>query len=281
MTLTPQPDSGQTTFSISIGGVERVNAIVTVNPDSLSSSDLSRLATVDRPNRTAMGDAHLVRSNATGFTITRDGTTISPTLAYNASEYTAPLSNPAQTATFTITAMGYVTSDSITTQSVVVSPVVQILGFTASPTKIVRGQQATLSWNIIAFTSFSVYEEGPPQTAIGTTPGVTSVKVTPTKSMTYGIIAHGSAGQTAGPVTAPVTVTKPPKEKDKEKEKDDKDKDGLGSGQGPRGANPAQRSPGSGDAPDAGLPSGIQQAFIGPDERPDVGAHLRDDEPGA
>ena len=100
--------------------------------------------------------------------------------------------------------------------------------------------------------------------------------------MTYGIIAHGSAGQTAGPVTARVTVTKPPKEKDKEKEKDDKDKEGLEKpNKDHEVPTPPNVSPGSGDAPDAGLPSGSQQAFIGPDERPDVGAHLRDDEPGA
>jgi hypothetical protein len=35
-------------------------------------------------------------------------------------------------------------------------------------------------------------------------------------------------------------------------------------------------SPGRGGAPDTDLPSGSQQAFIGRDERPDVGAHLRD-----
>ena len=283
VTLTPQPDSGQTTFSISIGGVERVNAIVNVNPVSLSASDplAAGLPWIDRTGRQWVTLTWSAQ-NATGFTIARNGITISPKLAYNASEYTAPLSNPAQTATFTITAMGYVTSDSITTQSVVVSPVVQILGFTASPTKIVLGQQATLSWNVIAFTSVSVYEEGPPQTAIGTTPGATSVKVKPTSSMTYGIIAHGSAGQTAGPVLAPVTVIKPPKEKDKEKEKDDKDKDGLEKqAKDHEVPTPPNVSPGSGDAPDAGLPSGSQQAFIGPDERPDVGARLRDDEPGA
>jgi hypothetical protein len=40
-------------------------------------------------------------------------------------------------------------------------------------------------------------------------------------------------------------------------------------------------STGESDAADPGLPGGSQQAFISPDERPDVGAHLRNDDPGA
>jgi hypothetical protein len=73
-----------------------------------------------------------------------------------------------------------------------------------------------------------------------------------------------------------VTVTAPQREKDKDKEdlleKQSKDHE-------------IQTLPGlstsESDAADPGLPGGSQQAFIAPDERPDVGAHLRNDDPGA
>ena len=281
VTLTPQAGSGQQTFSISIGGDERVRAQVNVNPVSLSS------LTAGKPSIDGNGQQWVTLAwfaqNATGFTIARDGVTITPTLPYDQSECLVPLSNPAQTATFAVTALGYVTSGSLTTQSVVVTPALQIRGFTALPSRILEGNLVTLAWDVIAFTSVSVFEllQGE-QHVIGTyTPSdAPSIQVTPSGSTTYGINAYGSAGQTAGPFTAPkVTVTKR-KDKDKEKDKE-KEKDALEKlakeHETPIAPNV---SPGSGDAPDAGLSGGSQQAFIGPDERPDVGAHLRDDESG-
>jgi hypothetical protein len=285
VTLTPQPGSGQTTFTISVAGEEQVKTIVNVNPVSLTSPLLAGTPWIDHPSGqqwvTLTWSAQ--NANATGFTIARDGTTITPTLAYDTSEYTVPLSNPAQTATFTITAEGYVTSNSTTTQSVVVSPALQILDFTTSASRIVRGQGVTLSWNVIAFTTVSVFElEGGQETVIHTsTPGAaTSLGVTPSVTTAYGINAYGAAGQTAGPVYASVTVTKPGKEhKDKEKE----EKEDLLEKQSKD--HEPQILPGlltgESDAPDPGLPGGGRGAFIEPDERPDVGAHLRNDGSGA
>ena len=290
VTLTPQqPDSGQTTFTISIGGDVRATTIVNVNPVSLSSPLVAGTPWIDPSGQqwvtltwSAQG------ANATGFTIARDGTTISttipPTLAYDTSECSAPLCNPAQAATFTITATGYEPPGSITSQSVPVSPVLQILDFTTSASRIVRGQSVTLSWNVIAFTTVSVFElVGEQETHIYTgTLGATTVTVSPDVSTTYGITAQGAGGETAGPVHASVTVTKPEKEhKDKEKEKEGKEDLLEKQSKDIEPQTLPGLSTGESDAPDPGLPSGSQRAFIEPDERPDVGAHLRNDGSGA
>lgn len=104
--------------------------------------------------------------NATGFTITRDGTTITPPPPpCDQSELAAPLSNPPSSSaqeTFTISALGYVTPNSTTTLSVPVSPLLQILDFSARPPAIVLNEEVTLSWNVIGFNAVSIFvlEEG-------------------------------------------------------------------------------------------------------------------------
>ena len=285
VTLTPQqPDSGQTTFTISIGGEVQATTIVNVNPVSLSSPLVAGTPWIDPSGQqwvtltwSAQG------ANATGFTIARDNTTISTipsTLAYDTSECTVPLANPAHTSTFTITATGYEPPGSITFQSVPVSPVLQILDFTTSASRIVRGQDVTLSWNVIGFTTVSVFElVGEQKTFIYTGAlGATTVTASPDVSTTYGITAQGPGVQTAGPVYASVTVTKPEKEhKDKEKEKEGKEDLLEKQSKDIEPQTLPGTSTGESDAPDPGLPGGSLRAFIEPDERPDVGAHLRHD----
>lgn len=80
-----------------------------------------------------------------------------------------------------------------------------------------------------------------------------------------------------------MTVTKPQKEhKDKDKDKE-KEKELLAREKGPTGRElpPNPNISLEPDPPDEDLPSGSQQSFIGPDERPDVGGRLPDDGSGA
>jgi hypothetical protein len=164
-----------------------------------------------------------------------------------------------------------------------VSPTqVHLTGFAVSPPQVTRGHPVTLTWNATFATGFTVTTVSEP--SLDFPWNAAQCQVTPMfATTTYVITAHGyTAGQSEPSRSVTVTVEKS-KEKEKEKEHKDKEKEDLLEKQS-KDIEPQilpGLSTGDSDAPDPGLPSGSQRAFIEPDERPDVGAHLRNDSSGA
>jgi hypothetical protein len=221
--------------------------------------------------------------NATGFSITgTDGSAFS--LAANASSAWLYLPMPPAPVTYTITAEGYTPTGVLPTAAVLVTPnLVGGLSISANPQRVARaGTPVTLSWEAANATGFTIVgilirlgESDPEYTVGNFPPNVTRFGTTVSTTVIFQITASGFTAGGPDP-TAAVTVTAPKvgKEKDKEDllEKQSKDIEpqtlpGLSAGES--------------DAPDPGLPGGSQRAFIEPDERPDVGAHLRNGGSGA
>ena len=221
--------------------------------------------------------------NATGFSITgTDGSPVS--LPANASSAFLNLPMPPAPVTYTITAEGYTPSGVLTTATVLVTPnPVGGLSISANPLHVSdSGTPVTLSWEAVNATGFTLagtllsLTVDDPDFLVGNfPPNVTRFATTVSTTVRFQITAHGFTSGGPEP-TAAVTVTAPKQEKDKEKddllEKQSKDHE-IQTLPG--------TSTGESDAANPGLPGGSQQAFITPDERPDVGAHLRNDDPGA
>jgi hypothetical protein len=161
-------------------------------------------------------------------------------------------------------------------QSQPITPIaVSHVGIWASRTTVSAGTQVTLTWSAVAATGFTLDWDLPRPGQQQFQANQTTYSVTVDVTTTYVITALGYTGGGQNP-TAYVTVTvpKPPKEKDKE--------GNIEKFVGKERETPApDASLGSGGTRGAELPSGSQQPFIGPDERPDVGAHLRDNGVGA
>jgi hypothetical protein len=221
--------------------------------------------------------------NATGFSITgTDGSAVRPPA--NAASALLYLPMPAVPVTYAITPEGYTPSGVLTTETVLVTPnPVGGLSLSANPLHVSdSGTPVTLSWEAAYATGFTLVGTllnltvSDPDFLVGNfPPDVTRFATTVSTTVTFQITASGFTAGGQDP-TAAVTVTAPKREKDKDKEdlleKQSKDHEiqtlpGLSTGES--------------DAADPGLPGGSQQAFISPDERPDVGAHLRNDDPGA
>jgi hypothetical protein len=129
--------------------------------------------------------------------------------------------------------------------------------------------QLTLTWSAIAATGFTL-ELGEPQDVVSLPASRTTYPVIVSADTTYTITALGYTGGGPNP-TASVPFTVPKHLKEDFIEKTGRIQEKVQPG----------LSPGSGGTPGAELPSGSQQPFIGSDERPDVGAHLRDNDPSA
>lgn len=78
-----------------------------------------------------------------------------------------------------------------------------ISGFTATPSSILSGQSATLSWGVSNATSLTL-------TNVGNVTGRTSATVTPAASTVYTLTATNAAGSTTATTSVAVTVTTPP-----------------------------------------------------------------------
>jgi hypothetical protein len=109
--------------------------------------------------------------------------------------------SPAQTTTYTLTAVGPAGTVNATTTVTVggaTAGTPQIIRFDASPLTIQPGQQSTLSWATSGATTVSISGGVGPVTPNGST------TVSPTQTTTYTLSASSADGKT---VTAPVTVT--------------------------------------------------------------------------
>jgi hypothetical protein len=196
--------------------------------------------------------------NATGFRVTgTDGSIVS--LLANASSALLYLPMPPVPVTYTLTAEGYISI----TETVLVTPNrVGSLSISAHPQHVgTAGTPVTLYWGAVYATGFTLDDYG------NFPPNVTQMAVKMYSTATFQITAQGFTAGGPEP-TAAVTVTVPKLGKEL-----------MALEKGPGGhetPSPKGLSPGRGGAPDTDLPSGSQQAFIGRDERPDVGAHLRD-----
>jgi hypothetical protein len=216
--------------------------------------------------------------NATGFTITgTDGSFVSaPADASSALLY---LPIPPVEVTYTITAFGYSPTGVLPTDTVLVIPLpVSDVRISANPRSFGKGGGSVqLSWAALNATGFTItvsYPRGATYTLASLLPpNVTEMATNAGSTLTFGVAAQGYVAGPPGPV-ARVTVIVA---------EDKVGKEEFAQEKGPTGRelppNP-DLSPGP-DAPDQGLSSGSQQAFIGPDERPGDGAHLRADGSGA
>jgi hypothetical protein len=264
--------SAETLFTLHVSpGVPPPPVQVSVLPVTLSNFTSSNLQVVP-----GSGDGQQTAiltwtaQNATKFTITGSDGSNSGNLDYSRTSYPVNLPNPPVPVTYTITAYGYapgVPQPSL--QQTVVPIPVHGLQFFVSPGQVIQGSAVNLTWSAAAATGFTVSYPG---TSISLPANVqaTTQFAWFYPSTTYTITAHGYTGGGAEPsASQPVAVTKR-KEKEKEKEihvpKEFKD-----------GLEPMRStaSLGSGSGSDAGMPSGTQEAFIDPDERPDPGAGLR------
>jgi uncharacterized cupredoxin-like copper-binding protein len=108
--------------------------------------------------------------------------------------------SPAQTTTYTLTAVGPAGTVNATTTVTVGGAAVgtpQIVRFEASPLTIQPGQQSTLSWSTNGATTVSI-------SGVGAVTPNGSTTVSPAQTTTYTLSASSADGKT---VTAPVTVT--------------------------------------------------------------------------
>jgi hypothetical protein len=107
--------------------------------------------------------------------------------------------SPSATTTYTLTATG---ADGVTSVSAAVTVTVggavpTVLSFTASPTVIAAGGQASLCWNVSNATSVSI------SPTVGTVNSVACATVTPSTTTTYVLTATNAVG----PIQAVVTVS--------------------------------------------------------------------------
>jgi hypothetical protein len=248
----------------------------TVTPLPLEFSDFTASSPVVAEPATGLQAVTLSwnAQHATGFRITgTDGSTVS--LLADASSALLHLPMPPVPVTYTVTAEGYIS----TTETALVTPNrVGSLSISANPQHVGRaGTAVTLSWGAVYATgftlvSYSLSTNNEPYTVGNFPPNVTRLAVNMYSTASFQITAQGFTAGGPEP-TAAVTVTVPKLTKEL-----------MALEKGPAGhetPSPAGLSPGRGDAPDTDLPSGSQQAFIGRDERPDVGAHLPDGDSGA
>jgi len=105
--------------------------------------------------------------------------------------------SPAQTTTYTLTAVGPSGTVNATTTVTVNGSGAQILRFEASPLTIQSGQQSTLSWATSGATTVSI-------SGVGAVTPNGSTTVSPAQTTTYVLSASSADGKT---VTASVTVT--------------------------------------------------------------------------
>jgi hypothetical protein len=123
---------------------------------------------------------------------------ISPTVGSVAANGSTSVS-PASTTTYTITAVGSDGKSVTATVQVTVGTVTaQIVRFTASPSSIPTGGQATLSWSTNNATAVSI------SPTVGTVSANGSTTVSPASTTTYTISATGADGKT---VTSTVQIT--------------------------------------------------------------------------
>jgi hypothetical protein len=213
-------------------------------------------------------------ANVTGFTLT--GNAIAMDLPYTASSAAVNLplvTSPGQPwpqpdpVTFTLTAQGY---DPQTSRPCTVEPIqVSLSSFKASSYAIAWGKSVTLQWSAVAETGFTLAESEAGITVPGPSfPAGLQSWVTPKlyATTTFEITAYGYVPSGGAFPTKALTIEVGKKPKDKIEGKEGKEyiKE-------TRLLEQPQVQPGAQEA-GADLPSGSQQAFIGSDERPEVGA---------
>jgi hypothetical protein len=209
--------------------------------------------------------------NATGFTLTSDGNSVP--LPYDQSSY--PVTNlPVDAPThYVLLANGFDPADNavwVKSSPVTVTPVaVTLTSFTPSATTITPGESVTLTWDAYAATGYTLSPLG----YYG--PATTHVTVTPSYSTTYTLTAEGYSPTGQPPsLTAKVDVyIKSPKEDSGVLEKHSSNLE-KNPADYPKIVTGPGTVPGLSDLadPDPAPPGGTEQAFIGPDERPDAGA---------
>lgn len=113
--------------------------------------------------------------------------------------------SPSTSTTYTLSATnGAGSTTSTTTVVVTVKNPPVITGFTANPGNITPGQSSTLQWNVTGATSVTIDQD------IGTVSSSGTLPITPTKDVTFHIVATNSAGSITATATVIVAMAGPP-----------------------------------------------------------------------
>lgn len=269
-----------TTFSLTVAAAgSPLPSPVSVGLDAVALTAFS----ANQTEAPATGDQSVsftwTAHNATGFTLTGGGLPLIP-LGPNVSSYppiALPMTGPS---TYTLTADGFNAAGAyapVSSSETVTPLAVELTSFLVDGTSAVTiraGQSVTLSWNATDATGFTLSPGGYEGAS------TTQVTVTPIGDTTYTLTALGYSptGQLpSASVTVDIKVVKPHKE---HLPKENQPKEGNALLE--KNPNPLERPftvtppgavPGPGDLaePDPAPPGGTEQAFIGTDERPDVG----------